>query len=80
MEVERWAIEDILAGEMAPRAFVSHVRAYATHVANERETVDVKGLHLGHLAKVLSLRDRPGNMGRGSSGRKKSREVKLKKR
>lgn len=28
---------------------------------------DVKGLHLGHLAKAFALRERPGNMGRGNS-------------
>ena len=67
LEVERWVIEDKLAGEMAQRAFVSHVRAYATHVARERHMFDVKGLHLGHLAKAFALRDRPGNMGRGSA-------------
>lgn len=65
LEVERWVIEDSSAGEMAKRAFVSHVRAYATHVAKERAFFDVKELHLGHLAKAFALRDRPGSMGRG---------------
>lgn len=65
LEVERWVVEDSSAGEMAKRAFVSHVRAYATHVAKERAFFDVKELHLGHLAKAFALRDRPGNMGRG---------------
>lgn len=69
LEVERWVIEDSSAGEMAKRAFVSHVRAYATHVAKERGIFDVKELHLGHLAKAFALRDRPGNIGR-SMGRK----------
>lgn len=67
LEVERWLIEDSSAGEMAKRAFVSHVRAYATHVAKERAFFDVKELHLGHLAKAFALRDRPGNMGRGAA-------------
>lgn len=69
LEVERWVIEDPSAGEMARRAFVSHVRAYATHVAKERAFFDVKELHLGHLAKAFALRDRPGNMGRGLAAR-----------
>ena len=68
LENERWVIEDQRAGEMARRAFVSHVRAYATHVAKEREFFDVKGLHLGHLAKAFALRERPGKMGRGIDG------------
>lgn len=49
---------------MAKKAFVSHVRAYATHVAKERTMFDVKGLHLGHLAKAFALRERPGHFGR----------------
>ena len=72
LELERWIIEDKRAGEMARKAYVSHVRAYATHVAKERGMFDVKALHLGHLAKAFGLRERPGNMGRGSNvgGRK----------
>lgn len=67
LELERWVIDDKRAGEMARKAYVSHVRAYATHVAKERGMFDVKGLHLGHLAKAFALRERPGNMGRGNS-------------
>ena len=67
LELERWVLEDQRAGEMARKAYVSHVRAYATHVAKERDMFDVKGLHLGHLAKAFALRDRPGNMGRGNA-------------
>ena len=65
MEIERWIVDDDRAGEMARKAYVSHVRAYATHVAKEREMFDVKSLHLGHLAKAFALRERPGRMGRG---------------
>ena len=63
LEVERLVLEDKRAGELARRAYVSHVRAYATHVVAEREMFDVKGLHLGHLAKAFALRDRPGKIG-----------------
>lgn len=65
LELERWVIDDKRAGELARKAYVSHVRAYATHVAKERAMFDVKGLHLGHLAKAFALRERPGKMGRG---------------
>ncbi|MCJ1433373.1 ATP-dependent RNA helicase dbp7 [Xylographa pallens] len=68
LDAERWVLDDARAGEMARKAFVSHVRAYATHVAKEREMFDVKALHLGHLAKAFALRDRPGSMGRGGAG------------
>ena len=78
LELERWIIEDRRAGEMARKAYVSHVRAYATHVVKERAMFDVKALHLGHLAKAFGLRDRPGNMGRGGNvgGRKATTTVK----
>ena len=68
LENERWVVEDQGTGEMARKAFISHVRAYATHVAKEREFFDVKELHLGHLAKAFALRERPGKMGRGTDG------------
>lgn len=65
LRVERWILEDKSAAEMARKAFISQVRAYATHVAKERQIFNVKGLHLGHLAKAFALRERPGNMGQG---------------
>ncbi|MCJ1245445.1 ATP-dependent RNA helicase dbp7 [Trapelia coarctata] len=68
LDAERWIIEDKRAGEMARKAFISHVRAYATHVAKERGMFDVKALHLGHLAKAFALRERPGSFGRGVEG------------
>lgn len=72
LENERWVVEDEAAGEMARKAFISHVRAYATHIAKEREFFDVKELHLGHLAKAFALRERPGKMGRGTDGNSKT--------
>ncbi|KAL8939919.1 MAG: hypothetical protein Q9211_002523 [Gyalolechia sp. 1 TL-2023] len=74
LEAERWVIGDSAkAGAMAKKAFVSHVRAYATHVARERAVFDVKELHLGHLAKAFALRERPGQFGRGDKGTAKKR-------
>lgn len=65
LNVERWVVNQPRAAEMARKAFISHVRAYATHVAKERYMFDVKELHLGHLAKAFALREKPGSMGRG---------------
>ncbi|KAK0512128.1 hypothetical protein JMJ35_005256 [Cladonia borealis] len=65
LSIERWIIADTRASDMAKKAFISHVRAYATHVVKERRIFDVKALHLGHLAKAFALRERPGGMGRG---------------
>ncbi|KAL4931634.1 putative ATP-dependent RNA helicase [Aspergillus undulatus] len=62
LELERWALENPEALEMARRAYQSHIRAYATHVANERHIFNIKELHLGHLAKSFALRDRPGKI------------------
>lgn len=47
---------------MARQAFHSHLRAYATHPADEKHIFHVKNLHLGHLAKAFALRDAPSNM------------------
>ena len=50
-------------------AFRSHVRAYATHVREERSYFDITQLHLGHLAKAFGLREAPGGIGAGVSRR-----------
>ena len=62
LDVERWALANPKHLEQARRAFQSHIRAYATHVASERGIFDLKTLHLGHLAKAFALRDRPGSI------------------
>lgn len=63
LAVERWALAHPAHLEQARRAFQSHVRAYATHVAAERGMFDIRQLHLGHLAKAFALRDPPGKVG-----------------
>jgi ATP-dependent RNA helicase DDX31/DBP7 len=62
LEVERWTLESPKYLEMARRGFQSHIRAYATHVANERYIFNMQTLHLGHLAKAFALRDKPGSI------------------
>jgi len=62
LEVERWALDSPKYLEMARRGFQSHIRAYATHVANERHIFNMQTLHLGHLAKAFALRDKPGSI------------------
>ncbi|THC95445.1 hypothetical protein EYZ11_005087 [Aspergillus tanneri] len=62
LEIERWALENPEYLEMARRAYQSHIRAYATHIANERSMFNIKELHLGHLAKSFALRDRPSKI------------------
>ncbi|KAH9881981.1 ATP-dependent RNA helicase dbp7 [Plenodomus biglobosus] len=62
LNIERWALSSPARLEAARRAFQSHIRAYATHVADERKYFDIKSLHLGHLAKAFALRERPSGM------------------
>ncbi|KAF4636881.1 hypothetical protein G7Y89_g1211 [Cudoniella acicularis] len=62
LEVERWAMDSPKYLEMARRGYQSHIRAYATHVANERHIFNMQTLHLGHLAKAFALRDKPGSI------------------
>ncbi|KAK2798761.1 ATP-dependent RNA helicase dbp7 [Emmonsiellopsis sp. PD_5] len=62
LDVERWALEKPTILEMARRAYQSHIRAYATHIASERSMFNIKDLHLGHLAKSFALRDRPAKI------------------
>lgn len=62
LEVERWTLESPKYLEMARRGFQSHIRAYATHVSNERHIFNMQTLHLGHLAKAFALRDKPGSI------------------
>ncbi|KAI9902736.1 hypothetical protein N3K66_002088 [Trichothecium roseum] len=51
--------------ELARAGFRSHVRAYATHVKEERQHFDITELHLGHVAKSFALREPPGGIGNG---------------
>ncbi|KAE8132645.1 P-loop containing nucleoside triphosphate hydrolase protein [Aspergillus pseudotamarii] len=62
MDLERWAVDNPEYLEMARRAYQSHIRAYATHIASERSMFNIKELHLGHLAKSFALRDRPSKI------------------
>ncbi|KAK6531508.1 ATP-dependent RNA helicase dbp7 [Arthrobotrys megalospora] len=71
LDVERRVLASGDFSNLAKRAFQSHIRAYATHVAGEREIFDIKQLHLGHIAKSFGLRERPTDIkvpARGKSG------------
>lgn len=73
LDVERWLLEDEVALSLARRGFISHIRAYSTHLSKEREVFNIKELHLGHIAKSFALREVPGKLGvskqRGSKGK-----------
>lgn len=55
--------------DAARQAFRSHVRAYATHVKEERGVFDMSELHLGHVVKSFGLREAPGGIGGGVAKR-----------
>lgn len=78
LDVERWVLESPNNKEVARRAFQSHIRAYATHIASERQWFDLGQLHLGHLAKAFGLRDKPGeiNLRQNHKGKGKERQRK----
>jgi hypothetical protein len=56
---------------LARNAFLSHVRAYATHPSDEKQLFHVRNLHLGHLAKSFGLREAPGDI--RTAGKKRGR-------
>ncbi|SNX87996.1 related to DBP7 - RNA helicase required for 60S ribosomal subunit assembly [Melanopsichium pennsylvanicum] len=64
---ERWVISGERPSLLARKAFLSHVRAYATHSAEEKEYFNVRCLHLGHLAKAFALREAPRALGAKSA-------------
>lgn len=59
LNLEKWLLEDQRALEIATDGFISHIRAYATHLSTERDCFNVKQIHLGHLAKSFGLRETP---------------------
>lgn len=75
LNMERWLLESPRAKEMATKAFISHTRAYTTHLAAERDCFNMKKLHLGHLAKSFGLRETPKALAsQGSKAHEKKKE------
>ncbi|KAL2708211.1 ATP-dependent RNA helicase DBP7 [Kluyveromyces marxianus] len=63
LNVERRVLEDSHFKELAVKGYMSHIRAYATHLSQEKQFFNLKCVHLGHLAKSFALRERPKSMG-----------------
>ncbi|KAI0630308.1 DEAD-domain-containing protein [Trametes polyzona] len=59
LSFERWVLRDKQNAEIARKAFLSHMRAYATHPSDEKHIFHIRNLHLGHLAKAFALREAP---------------------
>ncbi|SCU83184.1 LADA_0C10022g1_1 [Lachancea dasiensis] len=66
LNVERRVLEDQAFKDVAVKGYISHIRAYATHLSTEKKFFNIKCLHLGHLAKSFALRERPKAMGNSS--------------
>ncbi|RXW25038.1 hypothetical protein EST38_g825 [Candolleomyces aberdarensis] len=56
---ERWVLKNSKNAALARGAYLSHMRAYATHPSNEKHMFHIRHLHLGHLAKSFALREAP---------------------
>ncbi|KAE8269917.1 hypothetical protein A4X09_0g2432 [Tilletia walkeri] len=56
---ERWVLASEDSAALARKAYMSHIRAYATHPAAEKHIFHTRFLHLGHLAKAFALREAP---------------------
>ncbi|CEH13885.1 dead-domain-containing protein [Ceraceosorus bombacis] len=59
---ERWVMSSEKASTMARSAFMSHIRAYATHPASNKDIFSIGALQLGHLAKAFALREAPATI------------------
>lgn len=59
---ERLVLSNERMASLARRAFLSFIRAYATHPASEKDLFHVRFLHLGHLAKSFALRETPDDI------------------
>ncbi|KAJ2744295.1 ATP-dependent RNA helicase dbp7 [Coemansia sp. BCRC 34301] len=83
--LERFVVVNVTASGLAKQAYLSSIRAYATHISAERHIFHVRSLHFGHLAKAFALRETPNQvaMGKGNNtkadGAKKDRKEKKEK-
>ncbi|KAJ3791069.1 DEAD-domain-containing protein [Lentinula aff. detonsa] len=59
LSFERWVLQRKENAGLARKAFMSHMRAYATHPSDEKHIFHIRHLHLGHLAKAFALRETP---------------------
>lgn len=71
LHLEQRILNDTKQLELARNGFKSHIRAYATHIKEERQHFDISELHLGHTAKSFGLREPPGGIGAGIERRAK---------
>jgi ATP-dependent RNA helicase DDX31/DBP7 len=73
LHLEQRILNDTRQLELARNGFKSHIRAYATHIKDERQHFDITELHLGHTAKSFGLREPPGGIGAGIERKAKNK-------
>lgn len=73
LDLERRVLGEPRVKELAEKAFVSHLRAYTTHLGEERGVFNIKDVHTGHLAKAFGLRERPKALGANDGPAKKKK-------
>mgnify|MGYP003361660151 CR=1 FL=1 len=71
MNVERAILEKEDLKRSATNGFISHIRAYTTHIAKEKKFFNVKFIHLGHLCKAFGLREKPKQLSYSGNTNKK---------
>ncbi|KAJ2849405.1 ATP-dependent RNA helicase dbp7 [Coemansia brasiliensis] len=75
-KLERFVISNSTGSRLAKQAYLSSIRAYATHITAERHIFHVKYLHFGHLAKSFALRETPNQVAQGKGNNSKAEDVK----
>ncbi|PVU91827.1 hypothetical protein BB561_004186 [Smittium simulii] len=66
MKFENYVLSHESRSQLAQTAFMSSVRAYATHTPSEKHIFHIKNLHLGHFAKAFGLRQAPKTINVGN--------------
>ncbi|KAL1918724.1 uncharacterized protein VTP21DRAFT_2746 [Calcarisporiella thermophila] len=67
---EQYVLSSDKNQDLARVAFLSSIRAYATHSSTERHIFHIKKLHLGHMAKAFALREAPTASAKANKSRK----------
>ncbi|KAI9293971.1 DEAD-domain-containing protein, partial [Neoconidiobolus thromboides FSU 785] len=71
---EKLVLNDSEIQKQARKAYISNIRAYATHPASEKSIFHVKKLHYGHIAKSFGLREAPSSAIHSSKSNDKQEE------
>ncbi|KAF8160780.1 DEAD-domain-containing protein [Crassisporium funariophilum] len=66
---EHWVLQSKENAFLARKAFLSYMRAYATHPSIEKHIFHIRNLHMGHLAKAFALREAPKSVKVGNDVR-----------